>query len=65
MKQRNLSVQIFRSFEEEATAEYIRRSNQSPAERMNEFAVLQERCFGRKWTSNRIENVVSFEKVVW
>lgn len=65
MKKRNLSFQVFNSFEEEANAEYNRRSKQSPKERMKEFAILQERCWGEKWTQKPIELVVTFEKVTW
>lgn len=65
MKKRNLSVQVFNSFEEEAKSEYNRRANQSPKERMDEFAVLQERCWGIKWTQGRIEPTVTFEEVAW
>ncbi len=65
MEQRNLRVRVFTSFEEEAEAEYLRRSEQSPEERINEFAILQERCWGKKWTSQRIVPVGSFERVSW
>jgi hypothetical protein len=60
-----MKVQIFNSFEEESKAEYQRRSEQSPRERIHEFAVLQERVWGKKWTNKKIEPVVSFEKVRW
>lgn len=65
MKDRKIKVEIFSSFEEEAKAEYQRRDNQSPRERIHEFSILQERCWGEKWTSRKIEPVVSFEKVTW
>ena len=62
---KNLNIKIFSSFEEEAEAEYKRRAEQSPQERMKEFAILQERCWGEKWTNSKIEHVVSFEEVTW
>ncbi|MBD3320469.1 MAG: hypothetical protein GF350_05160 [Chitinivibrionales bacterium] len=65
MKDRGMKIQIFRSYEEEAKAEYQRRSDQSPEERIHEFSVLQERFWGEKWTSSKMEPVVSFEKVTW
>ncbi len=65
MKDRNIKVEIFSSFEEESEAEYQRRNNQSPWERIHEFSILQERCWGDKWTKNKIEPVVSFEEVSW
>ncbi len=65
MPQRNLNIKVFNSFEEEEAAEYKRRSEQSPQERMKEFAILQERCWGDKWTKSKIEHVVSYEKVDW
>jgi len=65
MKKRDLTVQLFNSFEEEATAEYERRSKQTAQERMKEFSTLQARCWGDKWTNSKIEHVVTFEEVVW
>ncbi len=65
MKKRDMPMQFFSSFEEEASAEYNRRSNQTHQERMKEFSILQERCWGEKWTKNRIKSIVSFEEVAW
>lgn len=65
VKRLNLPMQFFSSFEEEAKAEYHRRAQQSQQERMTEFSILQERCFGEKWTQGKIEPVVSFEEVSW
>ena len=62
---RDLNIKVFNSFEEEAESEYRRRAQQSPQERMKEFAILQERCWGEKWTKSKIEHVVSFEEVDW
>lgn len=65
MKQRKMTFQVFTSFEEEAKAEYSRRSKQSTQERIHEFSILQERCWGEKWTNQKIKHIVSFEKVSW
>lgn len=65
MKKRNLSIQFFDSFEDEAKAEYQRRSEQTETERMLEFAILQERCWGPKWTKSKIQHLVSFEELSW
>ncbi len=54
MEHRNVTCRVFSSFEEEAEAEYLRRSEQSPEDWINEFAILQERCWGEKWTSQTI-----------
>ena len=65
MTNRNLNIKVFSSCEEEEAAEYKRRSMQTPKERLEEFAILQERCWGEKWTNSKIEHVVSYEKVDW
>jgi hypothetical protein len=62
---RKLKIQLFNSFEEENKAEHARRASMTPAERMREFAVLQERAFGKNWTSEKIKKVVSYERVNW
>ncbi len=62
---RNLKIQVFNSFEEENKAEYSRRASMTPAQRMREFAVLQERAFGKAWTSEKIKKVVSYELLNW
>jgi hypothetical protein len=62
MVQRDVTYRVFSSFEEEAVAECLRRSEQSPEDRINEFAILQERCWGEKWTSQKMVPVVSFER---
>ena len=43
-------VKIYHSFEEENEAEYRRRAQMTPEERMQEFAILQERQWGKDWT---------------
>jgi len=65
MDSQQLKVEVFSSFEDEMKAEYKRRSEQSPQDRIREFSILQERCWGEKWTNRKIEPVVSFEKVGW
>jgi hypothetical protein len=65
MENQKLKVEVFSSFEEEMKAEYQRRSAQSPQDRIREFSILQERCWGEKWTNSKIELVVSYEKVGW
>lgn len=65
MKRKDLKITFFGSLEEESIAEYKRRSEQTNEERMKEFAILQERCWGEKWTKKKIEPIVSFEMVKW
>lgn len=58
-------VAIFNSFEEENAAEYRRRAAMTPEERMAEFAKLQERAWGTKWTSEPMVKVATWERVDW
>lgn len=60
---RKTRVKIFSSFEEENKQEYERRKNMTYEERRREFAILQERRWGAKWTSKPIEKKVTFEKL--
>jgi len=62
---KDLKIQVFNSLEEENKAEYARRASMTPAQRMREFAILQERAFGKAWTSEKIKKVVSYELVNW
>ncbi len=62
---RNLKVSVYASFEEENRAEYRRRARMTPQERMREFALLQERQWGAKWTSEPIVRKAWWEKVTW
>jgi len=62
---KNLKIQVFNSFEEENKAEYTRRASMTPAQRMQEFAIIQERAFGKAWTSEKIKKVVSYELLNW
>ena len=56
-------VKIFSSFEEENEEEYKRRRNMSVDDRIREFSILQERRWGKDWTSKPIEKVVTYEKI--
>lgn len=64
-KKRNLSIEVFSSLEEENLAEYRRRARMTPMERMEEFAILQERAWGDKWTKEPMVKVIRFEKISW
>jgi len=58
-------VKIYNSFEEEASADTRRRSSMPISERLEEFAVLQERVWGELWTKTPISKKVSFEELSW
>lgn len=60
-----MSFAVFTSFKEENRAEYFRRSRMTPRQRLDEFAILQERAWGAKWTKERMKKVFSFEMVSW
>ena len=62
---RDITVEVFHSFEEENRAEATRRSRTSIEQRLHEFATLQERRWGTDWGSRPIEKVVSYEKTDW
>jgi len=62
---KKLKIQVFNSFEEENKAEYSRRASMTSAQRMQEFAIIQERVYGKAWTSKKIRKVVSYELVNW
>jgi hypothetical protein len=61
----DVRVQIFSSFEEENTAEHRRLADMSPQDRLREFAILQERRWGRKWAEAPIARRATWEKVPW
>jgi hypothetical protein len=63
--ERPKKVKIFHSFEEENEAEYRRRAEMTPEERLAEFAVLQERTWGKDWTSKPMLRVATWEDVDW
>jgi hypothetical protein len=54
-KKRDMPIEVFSSIEEENLAEYRRRARMTPTERMEEFAILQERVWGNKWTKEPIK----------
>ncbi|MFA6715046.1 MAG: hypothetical protein WC082_12340 [Victivallales bacterium] len=63
--EKSLKIQVFNSLEEENKAEYSRRKAMTPEQRMREFALLQERVFGKAWTSEKIKKIVSYELLNW
>ncbi len=64
-KKRDMPITVFSSIEEENLAEYRRRAEMTPMERMKEFAILQERLWGDKWTKEPMVKVIRFEKISW
>ncbi len=65
MQSGELKVEVFFSFDDENDAEYRRRAAMSPAECMAELAALQERAWGKDWTSKPIEKVATWEELDW
>lgn len=59
------SVKMFSSFEEENRAEHRRLASLTPYRRLKEFAVLQERVWGTKWTEDGIKKIARVEKLAW
>ncbi len=64
-KKRDMAIKVFSSIEEENEAEYRRRAQMTPQERMEEFAILQERAWGDKWTKEPMVKVITYEKISW
>jgi hypothetical protein len=64
-QKRVFSVKTFSSFEEENRAEHRRLAALTPNQRLKEFAILQKRVWGTRWTKDRIVKTASFEKVTW
>ncbi len=64
-KSRQPRVKIYHSFEEENEAEYRRRARMTSEQRMAEFAVLQERAWGKGWTKKPIVKIATWEDVDW
>lgn len=58
-------IRVFSSFVEENKAEYKRMASMTPDERFEEFGVLQERLWGKRWTKEPMKRVMSWEKVKW
>jgi len=65
VKRNRLKVEIFSSFEEENESENRRRAAMTPRQCLEEMAVLQERAWGKDWTSSPIEKIVSWEELDW
>jgi len=62
---RVVSVKRFSSFEEENREEHRRLAALTSEQRLNEFAILQERLWGKKWTQDGIVKTVRIEKLEW
>ncbi len=62
---RVVSVRKFSSFEEENRAEHRRLAALTYEQRLKEFAILQERVWGKKWTEGEILKTARIEKVAW
>lgn len=58
-------VEIFESFEKENEAEYRRRAEMTPEERMRELAELRARQWGEDWGKEPIRKVATWEWVDW
>jgi hypothetical protein len=59
------TISIFSSLEEENQAEYARLRRMTPNQRLDEFAILQERAWGPSWTKKPMKKIASWEKVNW
>jgi hypothetical protein len=62
---REAVFRVFTSFDEENEHEHDRLASLTPLQRWGEFAVLQRRVFGEKWTSEPMVKKVTFETVEW
>jgi hypothetical protein len=62
---RKLKIRIFSSLEEENQAEFLRMARMTPAQRLQEAAILQERAWGKDWHKKPIKRIFSIEKVPW
>jgi hypothetical protein len=62
---RDLTITAYNSFAEEAKSESKRRSMQTPQERLKEFSILQDRCFGKDWGKKKMIKKVTWETVQW
>ena len=65
MPQRSRKIAVFPSFAEENKAEHRRLAMMTPAERCRELAVLQERHWGKRWTSDPIVKKATVERLPW
>jgi hypothetical protein len=60
-----MRIEVFSSFEEENKADRQRRAGMTPKERCREFAQLQERAWGTRWTSEPMVRKASWEILPW
>lgn len=63
--QREPTVRIYTSFEEENAAEHRRLAAMSPQARLRELAVLQARFWGQDWGMKPITKTATWERVYW
>ena len=63
--QRELTIQVFTSFEEENAAEHRRLAAMSPQARLRELDVLQARRWGQDWGNKPITKKATWERVSW
>jgi hypothetical protein len=62
---RNPKAVVFSSFEEENSAEHLRLAGMTPSQRLDEFALLQKRVWGTRWTEKPMKKIASVERVSW
>ena len=58
-------VKIYNSFQAAETANSSRLSLMSIEDRLKEFAVIQQRAWGKRWTETAIVKKITFEDVQW
>lgn len=56
---------VFASFDEENECEHDRLASLTPLERWREFAVLQQRVWGERWTGEPMVKTATYETVEW
>lgn len=64
-QERNRRIAVFSSFEEENNAEYLRCARMTPAQRLDESAILQKRARGGRRTKSPMKKIFSVERVSW
>lgn len=62
---RKRKIRVFSSFEEENQAEFLRMARMTPAQRLEEASILQDRAWGKGWHKKPIKKILSIEKVPW
>jgi hypothetical protein len=58
-----IKISFFSSFEEENRADYARLRRMTPNQRLDEFAILQERAFGPNWTKNQSKKLPRLKRL--